>query len=322
MLSHRAQYPRITIVTPSYNQAEFLTETLESVLSQQYPDLEYIVVDGGSTDGSADILRRYSDRLTSWTSEPDRGQSDAINKGFARATGEIIAFLNSDDTYFAETLWHVGEAFAANPEAGIVYGRAQTVSEDGRPLRCDGHPIDVRHMIDGVHPAIPQPAIFLRRKVIERVGYLDIDLHYAFDRDLFWRAFANFESVFIPYTLATMRLHERAKSVANGARFAPELLRVAERVIANPSAYPRFHVDPSRVRSAARLNGARFLYNHGQHREAFRQLAMALRTSPSQTPNILFRELPRMTLRMILGGELYQAAGRLLHPPKAAKTAS
>ena len=305
--------PRITIVTPSYNQARYLPQAIESVLSQRYPNLEYFVFDGGSTDGTVDILRRCGDRLTKWVSERDAGQADAINKGFACATGEIVAFLNSDDYYFPGALHRVAEAFMNNPDAGIVYGRGQFVSEAGVPLRAVGGPIDAHRMIEGAWPTVAQPAVFLRRKVIETVGGLDVDLHYALDGDLFWRAFANFDAVFIPQTLAALRLQKQSKSVSAGRRFAPEILRMAEKLIANPAAYPRFDIQPDRVRSAAWLNSARFLYNNGLYGEAIRAFARSLRCSRRYAATIAFGQMPRLALRMILGKSGYDAAGRLLY---------
>jgi glycosyltransferase involved in cell wall biosynthesis len=309
------QHPRISVITPSLNQGRYLRQTIESVLSQNYPDLEYIVVDGGSTDESVAILRQYSDRLTSWTSEPDRGQSDAINKGFARATGEIVAFLNSDDFYLPGALARVAEAFMANPNAGAVYGRSHFVAEDGHTLRTDGEPFDARRMLDGVYPTLTQPAVFVRRDAVGRVGYLDPELHYAFDKEFFWRVFANYEAVFIPHTLAAMRLHATSKSVALGSRFAPELERIAEKVIARPDAYPRFQIEPRRVRSAALLNGARFLYNNGLYKDAVRALGRSLRLSRRYAAQIVFNEIPRLLLHMTFGRSAYQAAGRFLHRP-------
>ena len=307
------QHPRISVITPSLNQGRYLRQTIESVLSQDYADLEYIVVDGGSVDDSVDIIREYGDRITSWTSEADRGQSDAVNKGFARATGEIFAFLNSDDYYLPGALARAAEAFAASPNAGAVYGRSHFVAEDGRVLRTDGQPIDTRRMIDGAYPTLPQPSVFVRRETIDRVGYLDPDLHYTFDKEFFWRVFANYETVFIPHTLAAMRLHASSKSVTSGCRFPPELERIAEKVIAHPAAYPRFDVEPRRVRSAALLNSARYLYNNRLYADAVRALGRSLRQSRRYTAHIVFNELPRLLLHMTFGPSAYQAAGRLLH---------
>ena len=310
------QHPRITVVTPSFNQARYITATIDSVLSQNYPSLEYIVVDGGSTDGSVDIIRRYDDRLTWWISEPDRGQAEAINKGFARSTGEILAFLNSDDFYFADALHRVAEAFAAHPNAGIVWGRGEFVSEEGKPRRSVGGPFDPRTIIDGGFASLPQPAIFIRRCVYEKIGGLDIDLHYTLDAEFFWRAFANFDGVFIPCTLAALRMQPASKSVTNGSGFAPEILRNAEKLIANPGAWPRFHIEPSWMRSAAYLNGARYLYNNRRYVEAFRWMTRSLRLSRRYARTILFRDLPRLIFHRIVGDSAYNFAGRVLQRGK------
>ena len=129
------QLPRITVVTPSFNQGRFLEETIQSVLYQDYPNLEYIVMDGGSTDGSADIIRRYSDQLAYWVSRPDRGQTDALIQGFGRASGDVLCWLCADDVWEPGTLWEVGRIFASQPETRAVYGDATFVDIEGRRIR-------------------------------------------------------------------------------------------------------------------------------------------------------------------------------------------
>ena len=126
--------PLVSIVTPSYNQAAFLEETIRSVLEQDYPRVEYIIIDGGSTDGSAEIIQRYADRLAYWVSERDRGQTDAINKGFARATGSILAWLNSDDTYQPGALREAVDYLLAHPDVGMVYGDGNFIDEHGKVI--------------------------------------------------------------------------------------------------------------------------------------------------------------------------------------------
>jgi len=307
-------WPIITVVTPSYNQAQYLEVALESVISQHYPRLEYIVMDGGSTDESVEIIRRRGEHITTWVSEPDEGQADAINKGFARSRGEIVTFLNSDDFYFPGALFSVAEAFMSHPDVGVVYGYGRFVAENGQPVRDVGGPVNPEGMIDGVYPALPQPAVFLRRAVIEKVGGLDTSLHFALDGEFFWRAFANFDSLFIPEVLAALRLQPRSKSVSSGASFAPEILRIAEKVISDPEAYPRFRSSADDIRSAAHLNSSRFLYNNGQYRDSLFALLKSVRLSRRHSVAIVTREVPRLVAHAILGKTLYERLGAMRHP--------
>src|SRR5512138_875393 len=154
------QQPLVSIITPSFQQARFLEQTICSVLGQDYPELEYIVVDGGSSDGSRDIIQRYADHLAWWVSEPDRGQTDAINKGFARATGEILAWINSDDTYLPGAVSEAVEQLRAHPGAGLVYGDANLIDDDGEIIgRFPARQTDYHRLLRGsVH--IPQQAAF------------------------------------------------------------------------------------------------------------------------------------------------------------------
>jgi len=126
--------PRVSIITPSYNQAQFLEQTICSVLGQNYPNLEYWVIDGGSTDGSAEIIQKYAGQLAGWVSEPDRGQAEGINKGLARATGEVVAWLNSDDLYYPDAIEAAVEALAANPQASFVFSDVESIDEAGKPF--------------------------------------------------------------------------------------------------------------------------------------------------------------------------------------------
>ncbi len=218
---------RITVVTPSFNQAAFLEATIQSVLGQDYPDLEYIIVDGGSTDGSVEIIRRYADRLAWWVSEKDRGQTDAINKGFARASGDVVAWLNSDDTYAPGALRQAAEALRAHPDAALLYGEANFIDAAGRVIgRFPAAQTDYTRLRQGyVH--VPQQAAFFPAQLWRQVGPLDPSFYFAMDYDLWVRLAAQGPVVYLPGRVwANFRLHGSAKTVAADDRCWPEMLRV------------------------------------------------------------------------------------------------
>jgi GT2 family glycosyltransferase len=218
--------PLVSIITPSYNQAAFLEETIRSVLSQDYPAIEYIIIDGGSTDGSRQIIERYAPRLAYWVSEPDRGQTDAINKGFARARGDILAWLNSDDTYLPGAVTRAAASLQENPQTGMVYAGANLIDETGSLIgKFPAAQTDYRRLRAGyVH--IPQQTAFFRSTLWQKVGPLDPTFYFAMDYDLWVRLARLAPLHYIPEVWANFRLHQTAKSVLSGDRCWPEMLRV------------------------------------------------------------------------------------------------
>jgi glycosyltransferase involved in cell wall biosynthesis len=197
--------PLVTVVTPSLNHGRFIRETIESVLTQSHPRIEYLVMDGGSTDDTVAILESYRDRL-SWVSEPDGGQTQAINKGWRRARGTIIAYLNSDDTYLPGAIEKAVAGLRAHPEAGAVYGEGYHVDEAGRVIeRYPTEPFDMTRL--GQTCFICQPTVFLRREVVEGLGYLDESRRYCMDYDLWIRLAHVSRFAYLPEYLANTRMH-------------------------------------------------------------------------------------------------------------------
>ncbi len=221
---------KVSIITPSYNQAEFLEATILSVLNQDYHNIEYIVMDGGSTDGSMDILQRYADRLAYWQSSPDKGQTDAINQGFSRATGDIYAWINSDDTYEPGAVSKAVERLNQHPHADLVYGKANFINAAGNVIGSfPAAQTDFRRLMRGyVH--IPQQAAFFRASAWKAVAPLDENFFFAMDYDLWVRLARRGQLLFVPDTWANFRLHHDAKSIAADDRCWPEMLAVYQRL--------------------------------------------------------------------------------------------
>lgn len=217
------QLPKISIVTPSLNQGEFIEETVLSVLSQNYPSLEYLVMDGGSSDDTLKVLEKYSDRIK-WVSEADKGQTNAINKGLRLTDGAIVGYLNADDTLLPGSLWKVAEAFTRHPDAMWAVGKCRIVdwqnNEIRKPitsyknllLKWGGFPLLV------VTNYISQPSTFWRRDALETVGFLDESLHYVMDYDYWLRLYSRYSPVFIPEYLATFKIHPSSKTTSTGHR--------------------------------------------------------------------------------------------------------
>jgi glycosyltransferase involved in cell wall biosynthesis len=271
--------PRITVVTPSLNQGRFLEETIRSVVGQDYSELEYIIIDGGSTDGSADIIHKYEKQLAYWTSEPDRGQADAINKGWRRATGEILAYINSDDTYCPGALRFVAEAFARDPEGGLVYGRCNVIDEQSAVLReRRAKEVSFPELLRW-SPSIPQPTMFVRCAVIESVGLLNTDLQYTMDYELTLRVGMKYKMGFIPHVLANMRDHPAAKTALDPLEHVEEGISVAEKFFGQSLPDDLAGLKDETL-AALNIRKARVLSRLGRGAEARAIIASALERCP------------------------------------------
>ena len=224
-MSSKESTPKISIVTPSFNQAPYLEAAIRSVLDQEYPNLEYMVIDGGSTDGSPAIIQKYAGRLAYWVSEPDRGQSHAINKGFARATGEIIGWLNSDDYYLPGTLFAVAETLREETGNFAMVGHCIYVPDDGSDsIVAKGHFASLDRLMQfwkGYQ--MPQPSIFWRREAAAAAGELDESLHLTMDFDYWVRIARNYRFVNVDQKLSCVNYHREAKTWGDFENYQREL---------------------------------------------------------------------------------------------------
>jgi len=222
----KTDLPLVSIVTPSFNQAAYLEETIQSVLGQTYARIEYIVIDGGSQDGSQAVIRKYAGKLAHWVSEKDKGQTEAINKGFARTHGDILGWINSDDTLLPNAVEEAVAFLREHPQVGMVYGDANYIDEKSRVIgRFPAAQTNLKKLRHGyVH--IPQQASFFRKSLWDQVAPLDDSFYFAMDYDLWTRLAVISELKYLPRTWANFRLHADAKTIAADDRCWPEMLRV------------------------------------------------------------------------------------------------
>ncbi len=256
-----SQMPLVSIVTPSFNQGRFLEATIRSILDQSYKNIEYMVIDGGSKDKSIEILQQYSDRISYWVSEPDRGQAHAINKGLARARGSFLGWVNSDDVLFPETIEHAVQAFIQNPSVDVVYGRLERIDENDRLVPTPILPKDrlefSRKNILG-ECIINQPGSFWRRKIMETAGLLDESLNYALDYE-YWIRLALVGARFkrMPDVAARFRLSSSSKTVSQTAAMAREQLKVLEEVAERPNLSKELGLSTQEIERQVRYTKAR-----------------------------------------------------------------
>jgi len=250
-LSDSSVYPRISIITPSYNQGQFIEETIQSVLSQNYPNLEYIIIDGGSIDGSVEIIKKYAHHLSYWVSEKDNGQSDAINKGLRLATGEIWAYINSDDVYQPGIFHKVAQQFMNNPNIYWVTGYAEYMDQEGQFVESlvPAPFTNMRKTLirwEEPRSVAIQVSNFMSAQILKKYGLFDESLHYCMDFEFGMRALSDgITPTIIPEVLAKARLHSTSKTISQSSSnlFLKEDLRIAKKFLTKLSQSDRIYVE-------------------------------------------------------------------------------
>jgi glycosyltransferase involved in cell wall biosynthesis len=272
----------ISIITPSYNQAQYLEQTLQSVLTQDYSNIEYIVMDGGSNDGSVDIIKRLESssllldiqeraparhKINYWVSEKDNGQADAINKGFAKATGDIVAWLNSDDYYLPNTISQVIKIFAENPEVVLIYGNMLAVDENGKTFNTFNYKqLSLEDLI--CFQIIGQPAVFFRNSALQKTNGLNLDFHFLLDH-LFWIELAQHGKILhVDKTWSAARYHAEAKNRAKAAEFGQEAFRILSLVEQDKNLSTIFEKVKIRAIASAHRVDARYLLDGNLPKQA------------------------------------------------------
>jgi len=273
-------FPLVSIITPSYNQASFLEATIQSVVTQKYPNIEYLVIDGGSTDASIEIIKQYSSHIDWWISEKDTGQAEAINKGLMRAKGEIVAWLNSDDLYANDAIAIAVKKLIEEPYIGMVYGDVGAINAHGEVLNI------IRYADWGLEglmtfQIIGQPAVFLRKELLEKVGYLDTSFQYLLDHQLWLRIAMNTTTKYIPHLMAYARYHPQAKNVALARQFGEEAYRIVKWMKQQDVLKEEFQCIEKKIIAGAHRINARYLLDGGEAKDSLRAYLQSMRNNPA-----------------------------------------
>ena len=280
------QYPLVSIVTPTYNQAAFLSETLESVLTQDYPNIEHIVIDDGSTDDTARVLSEYTGKID-WERQANMGQTPTINKGWQRSKGEIVTWLNSDDTLTPGAVSTAVAYLQQHPDVDIVFGDTLFTDPSGSPIERSSarDKFDYERFVLDCHNPIPQPSSFIRRTVVDDVGLLDPKYYYFMDWDFFLRAGIRHKIEYTPELLSTYRLHPESKTVAQAARAAPELEFMYSKYFALPDVPTEIKRQRARAFANMYFTAGGYYIKGGDKAGAMRAAVKALRADPAAVLN-------------------------------------
>jgi glycosyltransferase involved in cell wall biosynthesis len=291
MCKHISHFTKVSIVTPSYNQGEFLEQTICSVLGQNYDYLEYFIIDGGSSDNTLDIIKKYKDKLDHWESRPDKGQAHAINKGITRSNGDILGWLNSDDVLLPGTVNHVISIFTKHPEVDVVYGSLERINQKGKiiptPSYANNKTVFNKKLVIG-DCIVNQPGSFWRRRVMEKAGMLNENLEFSLDYE-YWIRLALAGAIFyrVPDPLAQFRISNSSKTVKKSEKMALEQLSVLEGYLSNPNLSNKIGISKKQLDYQARKTrsviGLYAFYGYmkiGLRKEAAHWISFSLRQYP------------------------------------------
>ena len=254
--------PLVSIITPSYNQGQFLEETIRSVFLQDYPKIEYIMIDGGSTDNTRSIIENYKHKLAWYVSERDQGQADAINKGFAKATGEIIAWINSDDVYTEHAVSRAVEQLVENPDCGMVYANVLSINSDSaifNTMEYGDWGLEELMQFN----IVGQAGVFMRASVLQDVGFLDPDFHYLMDHQLWLKIASKYSIQHVNEFWAAARYHSKAKNISQPIGFGEDAFRIYDWIQTQPDLIECFNENKRRIKAGAFLLKARYLLDGG-----------------------------------------------------------
>jgi len=297
--------PLVSIVTPSFNKGRFIEETILSIKNQTYPRIEHIIIDGGSTDNTIDIIKKYEGTYNMrWVSEPDKGQADAINKGWRMAKGEILAYLNADDTY---TPWAVETAvkyLTEHPDVYMVYGDCNIINERGEVIgRDEAEEFDLRKAIC-LTCSVPSTTIFFRRRVLNKIGFIDTNLYIGMDYDFWLRVGLKFKVQRIPHLLANFRSYPATKCASEFYRFWPEYLYILNKTFSNPELPPEIKSVKGRAYSYAYSHISFHNFQMPYMKWTIHHLLKSLILDPWGNPYKIINRFSRWLFHRLLGRRL------------------